>query len=173
MDIVMDCLPLDFASISQNLQSQILELDAGAFGAAHAWKRQHFEYDLPSKTDFSFYATDGSRIQGYAVAFRQVSKAGDWVHLSRLAARNEVQQRGIGRRLMNCVFASAEQAQCYTITAEVDEGQSKAAGFYLKLGFEKMTSVDQLLDYLQAKGKKERFHRYLFGQQQVFIKRTV
>jgi ribosomal protein S18 acetylase RimI-like enzyme len=173
MDIVMDCLPLDFASLSQEQKAQILDLDAAAFGLAQAWGRHHFELILPGKTELSFYTTDGLMIFGYAIAFRQVSQTGDWVHLSRLAARADFRQRGVGRKLLQQILAATEKAQLRMITAEVDESQAAEAGFYLKLGFQKLTSEDELRSYLKAKGKEGRIQRYMFGQQQVFIKRTV
>ena len=76
-------------------------------------------------------AHDGAGIHGFAVM-----QFGDLrAHLALLCVQPALQQRGIGRRMVEWLLASARVAGIATIQLELRADNVDALAFYLRLGF--------------------------------------
>ena len=92
-------------------------------------------------TTLIFLALSGEDPVGVAVCFLGFSTfaARPLVNVHDLAVLPAYRDRGVGRRLLEQVAATARALGCCTITLEVKEDNTRAQRLYQKMGFEGIT----------------------------------
>ncbi|MBM2617550.1 GNAT family N-acetyltransferase [Actinoplanes sp. LDG1-06] len=92
------------------------------------------EDDFAAPNGAFFVADDGERLVGCAGWRRH----GDDAELKRMFTATAVRGRGLGRRMLAAIEASAREAGCRRVILETGDKQPEAVGLYLSAGYERI-----------------------------------
>ena len=100
-------------------------------GLGWSWRPQRVLVSIRDPNTLSIVGGEG-RVQGFCIT----QFADEIGHLSLLAVDPKFRRRGIGRRLVNWMLASARTAGIATVHVEMRTTNLAARAFYRTLGFE-------------------------------------
>jgi ribosomal-protein-alanine N-acetyltransferase len=96
------------------------------------WKREYFEAEIGAPFRLNLVARDEKgRLAGYVFC----AFAGGELHVNKIAVAPDSRRRGLATRLMDAVFAFADDLKAEDIYLEVRVSNSPARRFYDGLGF--------------------------------------
>jgi [ribosomal protein S18]-alanine N-acetyltransferase len=108
----------------------VIEIDQTSFSSP--WTRQMYEEELRNHQSFIFVARRaGCPVVGYC-SFRVVL---DEIHVNNIAVRPGWRRRGIGRDLVQRLFAEGRARRCHAATLEVRRSNAGALRLYKSVGF--------------------------------------
>jgi ribosomal-protein-alanine N-acetyltransferase len=108
----------------------VIEIDQGSFSSP--WTRQMYEEELVNDQSFIFVARRKEcPVVGYC-SFRVVL---DEIHVNNIAVRPGWRRRGIGRDLVQSLFAEGRARRCRAATLEVRRSNGTALRLYKSVGF--------------------------------------
>ncbi len=127
-----DSITLRLAQSADAEKIAFLSRDLIEAGLGWSWNPERVARAIRNRDTVTLLACDrGERIIGFAVM-----RFGDeHAHLSLLAVRPSYQRRGLGRRLIDWLLASARVAGIATIGLELRSSNHGARRFYRAVGF--------------------------------------
>lgn len=137
--LVQAAVALDAACVSEMAEAYSNE----------AWAAENFLRELPGKRDLSACAINNGVCTGFWVA--SLTSGGD-CHTHRVAVDSRVRGEGTAWRLFAAVERRAGIVGARRMTLEVGRNNTRALGFYAKLGFEPLRATE-IHAYLTARGR--------------------
>ncbi len=101
------------------------------------YKRQKVEESILDPTYFMFFVDSDKRI-GYGA----IQKDGDVMMLDKIYIDPDLQGKGFGKKCLEWVEGQAREKNCEKIKLRVNRRNKGAIGFYEKLGFEIVETID-------------------------------
>jgi ribosomal protein S18 acetylase RimI-like enzyme len=137
---------------------QVLEIDKKTLGFVGIWDSKSYLTDYQCKWELSNLALQKNLVIGLIVASQYNETK---VHIHRFIIDPKYQNQGVGFQLFTDFEKRCKESNKEIITVEFD-GKLKVEGFYLKLGFQRM-SKDEIIIYLKQKEKSAFKGVYLSG----------
>jgi GNAT superfamily N-acetyltransferase len=120
-----------FAMLALQLEEHRIAIEPGALRSAIAGV-----FDDPSRGAFLLARVDDRFVGVAYVSFIwSIEHGGRSLWLDELFVRPELRERGIGRLLLEAVFALARAERCVAIDLEVDVDHSRVESLYQRHGF--------------------------------------
>lgn len=115
--------------ILMNHLDRILEIDRETKG--ERWDQTNFSLDLPNKWTVSKGIIDNGELIGFLIASQKQNK----IHVHRLVIAPDQKGKGWGKILLETVINYTKQMDLCEISLKVDQGNTLAIQFYLKMNF--------------------------------------
>ena len=112
----------------------LVSLDCECFEPGIAYSNRDMRRFLSFATRVALVAERGGRIAGFCIGYRAPGGRG---HIITLDVRAEDRRTGVGKALLEATIARMRQAGVSETTLEVDVDNTRAIGFYERLGFER------------------------------------
>lgn len=119
----------------------VLEIENLCF--IHPWNKDQFLYEMeenpfsnPWVVELSSTSNDNVAIVGFCVYWQTFDSA----TLCQIAVHPEIQRRQLGSAMMDEIINDCYAKRVQTLTLEVRKSNTKAINFYLKHGFEQVTT---------------------------------
>lgn len=109
----------------------VLEVERESFN--NPWTREMYAWELQNRAVCHIYVARGP--DDGVIGFCAFWLVFDEIHINNVAIRPQHRGQGIGRALMERVFAEARQLGARRATLEVRESNGAARRFYERLGF--------------------------------------
>ena len=110
----------------------------------HRFKKSDFQIYLRSKEAIFFVAIQMSSLAGYVAGHIRLQKSLKFAHLDSIAVEPALQNKSIGKHLLQRYVTEAKSLTCRNIMLEVATANEIGIRFFSKHGFHKM---DCLPDY--------------------------
>ena len=122
------------APVMEEMQAEhldaVLAIERAVF--SNPWRLYDFQYALEREGSFCTVALSGRRVMGYSVGFSMLGE----FHLADFAVHPELQERGVGRWLLNALLEVLKGRTINIVSLEVRVSNSPAIALYRKAGFQ-------------------------------------
>lgn len=137
----MDFINVTIREMEEKDIPSVLEIEGLCF--KKTWSKEVFLYEMhdnpysnPWVVELSNSNTDNVAIVGYCIYWHTFDSA----TITRIAVHPEIQRRQLGSAMMDEIINDCYAKRAQTLTLEVRKGNTKAVNFYLKHGFEVVTT---------------------------------
>jgi ribosomal protein S18 acetylase RimI-like enzyme len=161
--------PIEFCSVSKHDMNYLLKIELQAFKQSH-WSAEHFEMKLPHKNLLSFVAYSGETIVGFIAGSSYYLNNCLTSHINRIAINEDYRGQGVGKRLLLHFENASKILDISNCTLESENKESVKA-FYLRSGYEIVTSKRKIINYLFSKKKLHRKLEFLQGDLLFYMKK--
>jgi ribosomal-protein-alanine N-acetyltransferase len=128
-------------------------------GLAPRWTPERVHREIRRADTVAITARSAATLAGFAIMNFGAERA----HLGLLAVTPAYRRRGIGRRLLEWLEASAQTAGIAVVTLELRAGNDAARAFYHRLGYEEFASIARYYDRREAAIRMMHVLRYPSG----------
>ena len=116
----------------------LVALDRACFEPGIAYSNRDMRRFLSFATRVALVAERDGRVAGFCIGYRAPGKRG---HIITLDVREEDRGTGVGKALLEATIEKMKRSGASETTLEVDVENTKAIGFYERLGFERRGSL--------------------------------
>ncbi len=108
----------------------VLEIEGVVF--SNPWRRKDFQYSMSREGSYGTVLLADGRLIGYSIGFFALEE----FHLADFAIHPDLQNRGIGRLLLEVLLDSLKQRPVNLVSLEVRASNTTAVALYKKAGFQ-------------------------------------